>query len=187
MKLGRSTEHLSLTFTPFELGEICREANIRDTSKLACWARYVPSEDEVHVYLGEGRKFIANSTGTSWRVALDVEASWAQSLEVFGLTPTIYRMVPGRKVIVEVPAIKAPLKRMKPVMEKQGAFIPRTREHFGLRPVRLPAKIEKTVPFVTDAELIKSKDIFNRAIERGYTPQFDGRGRILFFERRAGG
>lgn len=188
MKIGRHSDYVSITATLDEMIEIGRAAHIRHYSQVACWARLLPASDVLEVYVGDGRRFRPNADQRLWTVALDASSCGAGRLEPFGMTPTTYEFGAGRKLLVKLPDVRAELRRSKPVLEKIAPFVPGSRSDLALSPRRRapPETYYSPSSAVSDGELLTAKEIFNRAIERGFKPEFDGRGRILYFDQRVG-
>lgn len=189
MKIGRSQDALSISATTEELAIIARHCGAKSAPK--CLGTYDPVKNTVTLHIGEGRTFRPGRQNASyWTVALDVENSGAKSLDLFGLTPTNWKMGLGRKVIIDIPDNKAELQRRKPVIEKTRPYTPTTRFRPGLHAptIKKPqAVVPEALQRITTEDLIFAQRVFNAAITQGYVPQYDARGRILYFDNRVGG
>lgn len=186
-KIGRSADHVTVSTTREELIELARELKMSDPEKTFARLRAYGVVDPLHTKLtltfsSVGRSF-SNKAGTNrWILQLDVVSARGAQLEKFGTTPTTWH-VNGRVVTVDIPAVRAELIKRKPALSKKA---PPGRYHPGLRPPRPASPSPTPAVEFNDSELVRAQKTFNSAIERGFKPQFDGRGRIMFFERRVG-
>lgn len=186
MKISRSQTYLNIYATQTEYADLLRK--FRVGGELRCSARYNPKDDEVVVSFSHtGRVFnvTPNSKGV-WKVSLDLLESNAQHLEEFGATPTSFYEDGRMRIKIAIPPFKNDLVKRDYSKRKFG------------KPSapRLPASINKPLPkieydqqqlpTVNETELLKAKDVYNKAIDLGFKPAFDGKGRILWFDRKVG-
>lgn len=193
MKIGRSLDSLSITVDTDELAEMARNVRITDVKRLRVRGEYVSRTQQLRLIFSRdiGRVFRSVSNGRYWTVTLSPDATGTRQLETFGATPTTYDFVGGYVYEVQVPEVRAPLRRTKPVAEKKGLTFPSPPPKLFNGISTTPAPAAKAgyqpLPGVTDSELKECMQIFNRAIDRGFKPACDGRGRILYFDRQVGG
>lgn len=182
MKIARTQDVLSVILTEDEYS-LFRLGNAeRGSNRLRCEGTVDPTGQKLRLRFGTGRLISEQriTINPTWRVALDVHAARAQRLEVFGLTPTTFSVINARSVEVAIPEVRAPIKVRRTKLAGSASATYRSTP----APLVIHPKREVDAE-LTSAQLHEAKEAFNRAVSRGYRPQFDGAGRILWFDWRS--
>lgn len=173
MKVGITQDHVAIVVNDVEHTKLLAKAT-SDDGRLRCKATLDPTESKLRVTFGSGRAFSKAAGAPNWRVQLSRELCRAQRVAEFGLTPVHYGEPGAGKIEIFMPDARNEIRRMPTKNQGVAARAQQLLKRFDDPPL----------PTVSDEELALCKKVFNRAVECGYAPQCDARGRILWFERK---